>query len=897
MRKISIASLSVLVLGVMLYAGPWLLSHFIGYGYSVAHADDQAQLQGQQGQEPAQDQRPAEGPPARFGRPDAGHEIKPYDKVITRDAKSEPGIFTVHKIKEKVYYEIPATELGKDFLLVSTIARTTLGVGYGGQFLGDQVIRWERHDDKVLLEKVSYDVVADEHLPISMAVDAANNKSILMSFYIDALGKGEAPVIEVTRLFNTEVPEISARARLRARGFDPSRSFIERVQAFPQNIEVEATHTFTSPIEPPTLQAGTPTPQNPFFGQGMRPGSATVLMHYSMVKLPEQKMMPRLFDERVGYFSVKQQDYGQNEHQAPERHYITRWRLEKKDPNAALSEPVKPIIYYIDPATPTKWVPYLKRGIESWQVAFEAAGFKNAIIAKEAPTKEQDPTWSPDDVRNSVVRWLPSTVENAVGPHISDPRTGEILNADIQFYHNVMKLARDWYITQVGPLDPRAQKLPIPDELEGRLLEYVVTHEVGHTLGFQHNMKASSLYDADKIHDREFVKKMGHTPTLMDYARFNYVAQPEDKIDPEDLVPKIGPYDIWATMWGYKPIPEAGTPDDEKKTLDTWAREQDTKPWLRFSVPGALGADPGDNTEAVGDADAVKSTGYGMKNLRRVTDMLITIASEPGKPYDDLADLYEHVLVQWQLELGHVAVIVGGVESQEKYAGQNGVLFTPESKERQIAAVNFLNQNAFATPTWAVKPEILERIEPSGVMQRIRVIQQRVLGMELATQRLGRLIEQEALDGNAAYSPSEFLADVRHGIWSELSAAQVRVDPFRRNTQDVYLDLFAEKLNGPLPVPDDQRALIRGELRTLSHDIAKALLRTTDRETRYHLEDARDQIAKALDPKFATPAPTGRAGLILRAESGDDSDSLDPSDVHTPFNCWPDYSIRLPEKQ
>ncbi|HUK91531.1 MAG TPA: DUF5117 domain-containing protein, partial [Blastocatellia bacterium] len=476
MKHITTIGLSVLIVAGLYCAAPWRPSQISSL--AIAHADDQSSSQAQ---EPAQQQAPdAAALRERFGRPEAQHEIKPYDKVITKEAKSEPGVFTVHKIKDKIYYEIPSRELGKDFLLVSTIARTTLGVGYGGQFLDDLVVRWERHEDRVLLEHVSYDVVADSRLPIYKAVDAANNKTILMAFYIDALGKADAPVIEVTRLFNSEVPEISAKTRLRARGFDSSRSFVEAIHAFPENIEVEATHTFTSPIEPPNFGAGAPAP-NPFFAQGMRPGSATVLMHYSMVKLPEKEMMPRLFDERVGYFSVRQQDYGQNEHRAPERRYITRWRLEKNDPNAALSEPVKPIVYYIDPATPAKWVPYLKKGIESWQVAFEAAGFKNAIIAKEAPTKEQDPNWSPDDVRNSVVRWLPSTIENAVGPHISDPRTGEILNADIQFYHNVMKLARDWYITQVGALDPRAQKLPIPDELEGRLIEYVVAHEVGHT--------------------------------------------------------------------------------------------------------------------------------------------------------------------------------------------------------------------------------------------------------------------------------------------------------------------------------------------------------------------------------------------------------------------------------
>jgi len=825
-------------------------------------------------------------------RRDTAPEIKPYDKVITKDAKSDAGVFTVHRIKDKIYYEIPKAELGKDFLWVSQIARTTLGVGYGGQYVDDHVVRWERHGNRVLLRSVSYDVVADPKLPVSRAVQAANNNSILMSFWIEALGKDEAPVIDVTRLFTTEVIEFSARQRLRARGFDTSRSFIERVVSFPTNIEVEATHTFTSPPEI-TTPGGAPQPPNPFIGAGMRAGSATVLMHYSMVKLPEKPMMPRLFDERVGYFTERMTDYGVDEHRAPQRRYITRWRLEKKDPNAALSEPVKPIVYYIDPATPTKWVSYIKRGIEKWQAAFEEAGFKNAIIAKEAPTPDQDPEWSPEDVRYSVVRWLPSTIENAVGPHISDPRTGEILNADIQFYHNVMNLQRDWYFLQVGPLDQRAQHFPLPDDLMGTLIEYVVAHEVGHTLGFQHNMKASALYPADKVRDKEWLKTMGHTPTLMDYSRFNYVVQPEDKVDPALLVPGIGPYDKWATMWGYKPIPSARTPDEERKTLDEWARAQDKTPWLRFSTPGSRGSDPGENTEAVGDADAIKSTALGLKNLERVSNLLLTTTSRPGEPYDDLSELYGRMLGQWATELNHVTQIVGGFNSQEKYAGQDGVLFTPVPRQQQAAAVRFLNDNAFTTPTWALKPEVLRRIEPSGALDLIKAGQLRVLNSLMSGPRFNRLVEQEAMDGAAAYKPAEFLEDVRRGIWRELESPTVRVDAYRRNLQRAYLDLLAEKLNGRAPVTDEQRPFIRGELHSLNQMIARAMLHTRDRATRLHLEDSRDQIAKALDPKFAQPAPVTTT-LFPFGRGADETSDFDPSDPRAPLMCWPDYAVKRP---
>jgi hypothetical protein len=617
----------------------------------------------------------------------------------------------------------------------------------------------------------------------------------------------------------------------------------------------------------------------------MRPGSASVVMHWSMVKLPEKPMQPRLFDERVGYFTTSTIDYSRDEHRAERRTFIARYRLEKKDPKSEISEPVKPIVYYIDPATPKKWIPYLKAGIEAWQPAFEAAGFKNAIIAKEAPTADEDPDWSPEDARYSVVRWLPSTTENASGPHISDPRTGEIIEADIQFYHNVMNLVRDWYFVQVGPLDPRAKTLPLPDDLMGRLLQYVTAHEVGHTLGLQHNMKASSLYPADKVRDPEFVRKMGHTPTLMDYSRFNYVAQPEDRIAVDDLIPGIGPYDKFAIMWGYKPIPEAKTSDGEKPVLDQWARVQDTQPWLRFSTAGQNGSDPGDQREAVGDGDAVASSTLGMKNLNRVGSMLLSATStQKGEPYDDLLEIYGRLLGQWALEMNHVASIVGGFDSQQKHIGQEGVRFTPISRERQIAAVKFLHENAFKAPAFAVNPDILRRIEPAGVLERVKTSQTRVLTTLFDNTRVNRLIEQEAIDGQAAYRATAFFADVRKGIWSELNAAQVKVDAYRRNLQRSYLDLFNDKLNGRSPVTNDARAFIRGELAALRSSIAGALAKSADRATQLHLRDAQDQIARILDPKFERPVP---GGPPAGANALDDIDEW----IH-PESCFPDYAIR-----
>ena len=815
--------------------------------------------------------------------------IKPYDEVITDEAESDAGVFTVHRLDDKLFYEIPEAELGKEFLWVSQIARTTEGVGYGGQALGNRVVKWERRRDRVFLKSVSYAIVADPERPIARAVGAANNDTIIRAFDIEAVSEAAAPVIDVTSLFETEVPEFSARSRLGAQGFARDRSFIETVTAFPRNVEVKATHTYTR-----APQSGSGGAARPLGGgrRGMRPGSATVLLHHSMVKLPDEPMTPRLFDERVGYFSVRQIDYGRDEHRSPNRRYITRWRLEKRNPEEAVSDPLTPITYWIDPATPTRWVPYIKRGVEAWQPAFEAAGFRNAVIAREAPSPAEDPDWSPEDARHSVIRWLPSTVENASGPHIHDPRTGEILETDIQFHHNVMNLVRDWYFVQVGPLDPRARTLPLPDELMGELLVYVTAHEVGHTLGFQHNMKASSMYAPENVRDPAWVATMGHTPTLMDYARFNYVAQPEDGIAVGDLIPGIGPYDVWATRWGYAPIAGAEGPDDEKPTLDAWAREQDRTPWYRFSTPDARGADPGQLTEAVGDADAVRSTALGLRNLERVAAMLLdaTGAEAAGDPYDQLDELYGRLVGQWATEMNHVAAVVGGVLSQQKHVGQEGVRFNPIPRETQAEALAFLHANAFATPTFLVNREILRRIEPSGALERIRASQTRVLRTLLGPGRLGRLVEQEVIDGAAAYAPTDFLADLRAGLWAELEAPAVRIDAWRRNVQRAWLGLIRDRLDGRVPAGGEVRPLLRGELRALDRTIAGAAPRAADRATRLHLEDVRDTIAQALDPSSASSVAVRALATPSWAEPWP-GDPLGPGSP--PLSCWPDYAVRI----
>jgi hypothetical protein len=451
----------------------WSLGIVCGFALMVgASAQEVARVMSQAVVSPdnplwaAQDPPPAEPqsapeqePAGRGGRGQPPPQPRPYAQVITANARTDDGIFKVHRVNDQLFYEIPKAELGKDFLWVSQIKRTAIGAGYGGQAAGNRVVRWELQNNRVLLRLIDYSIVADRGTPIARAVADANNPAIARAINVAAFSPGGDPVIDVTSLFTTEVPELSVRGRLGARGFDGARTFLEKVVSFPENINVEVSQTYTTPVDAGAAAAGR---------AGTRANSSTVVTAFSMVKLPETPMMPRLFDERVGYFSRSVYDYGRNEHRAEQRTYITRYRLEKRDPSAAISEPIKPIVYYVDPATPTKFVPWVKKGIEDWQPAFEAAGFRNAIVAREVPAS--DPDWSPEDARYSVIRWLPSTTENASGPHIHDPRSGEILEADIQFYHNVQNLAKNWYFVQAGPLDPRAKTLPLPDDLMGELM-------------------------------------------------------------------------------------------------------------------------------------------------------------------------------------------------------------------------------------------------------------------------------------------------------------------------------------------------------------------------------------------------------------------------------------------
>ncbi|WP_332453716.1 zinc-dependent metalloprotease [Chryseobacterium aquaticum] len=774
--------------------------------------------------------------------------IKPFKEIITDKAVSDQGVFTVHKVDDKYYFEIPDAMLKKEFLLVTRLTKAAAGMrtgtsGYAGDQIGQQVIAFEKGPkDKILLRSISHvDYAKDSTSDMYNSVTRNNVQSIIKAFDVKAYGiKKNSTVIEVTDVLNSD-NELTAfsvwsKDSYRVGAFQKDMSFVNFVKSFPTNIEVNTTKTFARTLGTPATPAipGRPAPKVS--------GNYTVEINSSFVLLPENKMQSRYFDPRVGYFTVGYTDFDLDPQGVKKVSLVKRWRLEPKPQDVEkynrgeLVEPAKPIVFYIDPATPKKWVPYLIQGVNDWQKAFEKAGFKNAIVAK-VPDPKVDTEWSLEDARFSAIVYKPSDIPNASGPSIADPRTGEILESHINWYHNVMMLLRNWYFVQAAPNDPRARKIEFEDKLMGELIRFVSSHEVGHTLGLRHNYGSSSTVPVEKLRDKKWLEKNGHTPSIMDYARFNYVAQPEDNIGDAGIFPRIGDYDDWAIEWGYKRFNKFKTPDAEKEFLNQWVIKNLKNERLWFGTESNP-LDPRSQSEQVGDNAMIAST-YGIKNLQRIVDNLEKWTKTPNEDYTNLDMMYDQVTSQFRRYLGHVSKYIGGQMETPKTAEQSGAVYEVVAKKDQKEAMKFLNENVFTTPQWLIKKDIFEKTGKTPV-KTVEEIQNGVLGRILSPMVLQNMYQMEAIEPNT-YSVIELLSDLNTSILKKEN-----VDIYTRNLQRNYIDSLIKLVDNKSD-KSDVSALVRGNLNTIKKELSAKS--ASDVVNKYHNEDLVFRIENALDPK------------------------------------------------
>jgi hypothetical protein len=784
---------------------------------------------------------------------------RPYAQVIPSRAVSDTGGITVHRVDERWFFEVPDSLVGRDFLLVGRVAATPANFGAyipAGASVHERLVRWERQGDRVILRGVETGAVADDSLPIARSVASNYLGAILAAFPVQAYREDSAAaVIDVTEFFGGDTPALSGlstqqRDQFKVRRLDPARSFVNAARSYPLNVEVRHTQTFEA-TAPPSDRAG---------------GTLTLEMRQSLVLLPRAPMRPRYADPRAGFFGVERINYGLEEQAAETESFIARWRLEPSDPAAysrgELVEPVKPIVYYIDPATPARWRPYVRQGVEDWSRVFEKAGFRNAIRVMDPPT--DDPAWDPEDIRYSVVRWAASTTRNAQGPSTVDPRSGEIIESDIVWYHNHMRSYRNRLMIETGAANPSARTLDIPEPLMGETMRQVITHEIGHALGLPHNMIASASFPVDSLRSVSFTRRYGVSATIMDYARQNYVAQPGDGLQPNDFIRRLGPFDEFIIEWGYRVFPDAPTPEAERPILDRMLSGSTGPMKYRYLPQYLSGIDPRSQTEDLGD-DPVASTGYALENLQRVVPNLPAWTAQPGEDDADLAELYRETVGMWATYMRHVASVIGGVQVDPRTAGEPGPVYSPVPRARQQRALAFLAQNAFRTPEWMAPVSITRRVGGTP----LAAAQASVVTALLDARRLDRLALSQSMDPAVAYAPADFLADLRRAVWSTSAP-----DANQRGLHRAYLERLAALLAppsasspasegegppppllAPLNVPrSDLPALARSELTAIRAQAVRAAAAASAGVQRAHWADVAARVDEILDPDARTAA-------------------------------------------
>ncbi|MFN2458409.1 MAG: zinc-dependent metalloprotease [Chitinophagaceae bacterium] len=786
--------------------------------------------------------------------------------------RSQKGLIVIHWQDDKYYFEIPNALLGKDLLTVTRYVRMAAGAPiYGGEQTNQNVLRFERGPENKIFIRTVLNVISspDSTKPIFRAVRNSSVDPIAAAFDIKAYNQDTTGIIiDVTDFFKGDNQIVSLNPNIKRllglSSIATDRSYVETIRSFQDNTEVRTVKTFNA--NPPS-PFGMPTTPSPFPSVTLPAanvaGAVTIETNTSIIRLPEVPMKRRFYDPRVGYFADQVSEFLDTGQRANREAYIVRWKLEPKPEDVEkykrgeLVEPKKPIVYYIDPATPKKWVPYLMQGINDWQKAFEKAGFKNAIMGKEWP---EDSTMSLEAANYSAIRYLASDVPNAYGPNVHDPRTGEILESHIGWYHNVMLLLQNWYFVQAAAVDPGARKMKFDDALMGDLIRFVSAHEVGHTIGLRHNMGSSSKTPVEKLRDKKWVEEYGHTASIMDYARFNYVAQPEDNISRKGLYPKIGEYDEWAIEWGYR-WTDKSEEEDRKESNRLIVERLSKNPRLWFGGEG-FGNDPRAQTEDLSD-NSMKASEYGIRNLKRVIKNLPEWTKEEGDRYQNLNEIYGQVVTQFNRYANHVVRNIGGVQETFKSVEETGNVYEPTPRATQKQAVSWLHQHVFTTPQWLLDKNILNKIS-DPVNNNINTLQSNVLSNLLSVTRLNRMMESVNRFGSNTYGVVELLSDLKNGIWQEIRTGRI-IDMYRRNLQKNYVDRVIALLPstttppqttgaitisfGPNTRNTDIPSIARGHLRELQTDIRVAARRTNDKLSRYHLMDLDQRIEQVLNPR------------------------------------------------
>lgn len=755
---------------------------------------------------------------------------QPQKPAEEKPSVDRPGLFRVTKLKNEWFFHIPDSLIGRDFLTTTRFTSTPSDSRkFGGEQVNEQMVYFQKVNDEQMLIRAKLIInVADSTQAISRAIKISNENPIIGSFKIEEHKDG-AYKIKVSPFFNQDNPALGlpqyAKSGYGLQGLLNDMSYVEDIKSFPLNTEVRLVKTYaTGPNA--TLPAAQST------------GKVTLGLNISFILLPKQPMMKRYYDPRVGFFADSYTSFTDEQQRVEGKKFITRWRLEprpedvEKMRRGELVEPMKPIVYYIDPATPKQWRKYLIQGVNDWQKAFEKAGFKNAIIGKEWP--ENDSTMSMEDARYSCIRYLASPIENAYGPNVHDPRSGEILESHICWYHNVMSLVHDWYMVQASSIDEAARSMNFSEELMGQLIRFVSSHEVGHTLGLRHNFGASSTVPVDSLRNKEWVEAHGHTPSIMDYARFNYVAQPEDHIGHVGIFPRINDYDDWAIKWGYTYLPDAKDEDEDHQLMEEMTAKSQENPRLWWgdgeAYEGRL--DPRCQTEDLGD-DAMKASAYGIQNLKYEISRLEEWTKDNPKDLygNDLSRMYDHITGQLKRYCGHVARNIGGTRVTYRTKYQAGDRYEPQPREKQKAALKFMDEQILHEPMWLRDVSYARRIaaDPQKLTSEV--------GQYVITLLMDRL---DYL--NELYSPQDYLTDLSKLVFCEAYSGK-KVTPYRKAIQ-------REMLSHLLRAHGNSNANIQPAvlytLRQLEELSRKAGHSTADIDSRAYWQHIFDQIGREL---------------------------------------------------